>query len=151
MVNLLGIVAGIVSIVGSVYLLFVRFGECRSAEASVKWPSVSGEITANTLKKFGFLRPAFAPFVEYTFKANGQDQTGKRIAYRVLASRDEKEVQAIAKKYPVGAKVKVTYDPAHPQDSVLEPGPEGTKVLTYDVVWAFCAGTFVLLAVFLLP
>ena len=89
------------------------------------------------------LRPAFAPFVEYTFKANGHDQTGKRVAYRVVATRDEKEAQAIAKKYPVGVNVKVTYDPANSQDSVWEPGPEGTKVLTSAVIWLFASAGLV--------
>jgi hypothetical protein len=54
----------------------------------------------------------------------------------VIASRDEKEAQALAQKYSVGMKVKVTYDPANPQDSALEPGPEGAKILTYEVIWS---------------
>ena len=66
----------------------------------MKWPSAPGQITASSAQKFGLWRPAFVPFVEYAFQANGHDQTGKRIAYRVIASRDEKETQAIAKKYP---------------------------------------------------
>jgi hypothetical protein len=142
MLQLIGLIGGVMAIVGAIYFLFVRMGECRSAAASMKWPSASGEIIASLARKFGFLRPAFVPFVEYTFKANGHDQAGKRAAYRVIASRDEKEAQTIAKKYPVSAKVKVTYDPANPQDSVLEPGPEGTKVLTSDVIWLFCVGVF---------
>jgi hypothetical protein len=150
MLQLIGLIGGVIALCGAFYFLFVRFGECRSAEASLKWPSAPGQITASSVKKFGFLRPAFVPFVEYAFKANGHDQAGKRIAYRVIASRDEKEMDAIAKKYPVGAKVKVTYNPADPQDSALEPGTEGTKVLTSDVIWFFCVGTFGILANLLL-
>ena len=150
MLQLIGLIGGVMAIVGAVYFLFVRLGECRSAAASVKWPSAPRRITASSAKKFGFLRPAFVPFVEYTFKANSHDQTGKRVTYRVLATRDEKEAQAFVQKYPVDAKVKVTYDPANPQDSVLEPGPEGTKVLTSDVIWLFCIGVFGVLANLLL-
>ena len=142
MLQLIGLVAGVISIGGLIYFLFVRFGECWSAEASGKWPSAPGQTIKISMPKFGLWRPAFLPVVEYMFHANGHDQTGKRIAYHVLASRDEKEAQAFVKKYPVGAKVKVTYDPANPQDSVLEPGPEGAKVLTYDVIWLFCVGVF---------
>jgi hypothetical protein len=150
MLQLIGLITGVVSIGASIYFLFVRLGECRSGEASAKWPSAPGQITASSMKKFGLWRPVFAPFVEYAFKANGHDQTGKRIAYRVITSRDEKEMQAIAQKYSVGTKVKVTYDPADPQNSALEPGPEGTKVLTYDVIWLFCVGVFCLLTILLL-
>ncbi len=85
----------------------------------------------------------FRALLEYTFKANGHDQTGKRVAYRVVATRDEKEAPAIAKKYPVGVNVKVTYDPANSQDSVWEPGPEGNKVLTSEVIWLFASAVLV--------
>jgi hypothetical protein len=95
-------------------------------------------------------RPAYTPAVEYSFEANDHGQTGKRIAYRVLASRDEKEIQQIVAKYQPGTRVKVTYDPADPQNSVLEPGAQGTKVLTYDVVWLFCVGMFCVLVNLLL-
>jgi hypothetical protein len=144
MVQLIGLIAGVVSVGGAIYFMFVRLRECRSGAASLKWPNAPGQITASSVRKFGLWRPVFAPFVEYAFKANGHDQTGKRIAYRVITSRDEKEMQALAQKYSAGAKVQVTYDSAAPQNSALEPGPQGTKVLTYDVIWFFCVGVFCL-------
>jgi uncharacterized protein DUF3592 len=150
MIQLVGLITGVISIGASIYFLFLRIGECRSAKASVNWPSVPGQINACAVRKFGFLRPAFVPFVEFAFKANGRDQTGKRIAYHVISSRDQKEVDAIAGKYTVGTKVKVTYDPANPQDSALEPGPEGAKILTYEVIWFFCVGVFCVLTNLLL-
>jgi len=150
MLQIIGLVAGIVSLLGSVYLFFIRLGECRSAEASVKWPNALGVVTSSKMNKFGLFRPAYAPFIEYSYEANGHKQTGKRIAYRVLPSRDEKEIQRIVATYPPGAKVKVTYDPADPQNSVLEPGVKGTKVLTYDVVWLFCVGLLCVLVNLLL-
>jgi hypothetical protein len=150
MIQLVGLITGVISIGASIYFLFLRIGECRSAKASVNWPSVPGQINACAVRKFGFLRPAFVPFVEYMFKANGHDQTGKRIAYHVISSRDQKEVDAIAGKYTVGTKIKVTYDPANPQDSALEPGPEGAKILTYEVIWFFCVGVFCVLTNLLL-
>jgi hypothetical protein len=150
MLPLIGLIAGVVSLAGAFYFLFVRIGECRSAEASRKWPGSPGEITASSVRKFGLWRPVFVPIVTYAFKANGHDQAGKRIAYRVIASRAEPEAAAFALRYPLGAKVTVTYDPANPQDSVLEPGPEGTKILTNDVIWFFCAGAFAILVNLLL-
>jgi hypothetical protein len=47
MLQLIGLITGVVSIGASIYFVFVRFGECRSAEASVKWPSAPGQITAS--------------------------------------------------------------------------------------------------------
>lgn len=145
MVQIIGLIGGVISLIGSVYLFFVRLGECRSAEASERWPNAQGQITSSKVNKFGFFRLAYVPAVEYSFAANGHNQSGKRIAYRLLASRDEKKMERVAAKYPSGAKVKVTYDPGDPHNSVLEPGPQGTKVLTYDVVWLFCVGLFCIL------
>lgn len=150
MLQIVGLVAGVISILGSVYLYFIRLGECRSAEASVKWPSTPGQITSSKISKLGLVRPGYVPMVEYSFDANGHKQAGKRIAYRVLASRDEKEIERAVERYPLGAKVKVTYDPANPQNSVLEPGTQGTKVLTADVIWLFCVGLFCVLVNLLL-
>jgi hypothetical protein len=81
MLQLIGLVGGVIAIGGAIYFLYVRLGECRSAKASVKWPSASGQITASSTRKyFDLLRPAFVPLVEYVFKASGQDQTGRRVA-----------------------------------------------------------------------
>jgi hypothetical protein len=81
MLQLIGLVGGVIAIGGAIYFLFVRLGECRSAAPSVKWPSAPGRITASsTSKYFGLSRPAFVPLVEYVFKASGQDPTGKRVA-----------------------------------------------------------------------
>jgi Protein of unknown function (DUF3592) len=143
-------VAGVVAVAGPIYLVYARFGECRSAAASVAWPRATAEITAAGVEKLGLWRPAFLPTASYRFTANGREQTGSRIAFRSLATRDPKEAQASAGQYPMGAKVKVAYDPVDPHDSVLEPGPEGTKVLTFDVIRAFTAGVFVLLVTLLL-
>jgi len=140
MLQTIGLVAGAIPLIGSVYLFFVRLGECRSAEASAHWPSTPGQITSSKVSRSGLIRAAYAPAVKYSFEANGHPQAGNRIAYRVLASRDENEMQQIAGKYQPGSRVKVAYDPGNPQDSVLEPGAQGTKVLTYDVVWLFCVG-----------
>lgn len=52
----------------------------------------------------------------------------------------------ITAKYPAGAKVKVFYNPENPDDNVLEPGPEGTRVFTPDVIWLIAAGAFGILA-----
>ncbi len=150
MLQIIGLVAGVISIVGSVYLLFIRLGECRSAESSVKWPNTPGQITSSKINKLCIIRSGYVPVIEYSFEANGHKQTGKRIAYRELASREETEIERVVEKYPTGVKVKVTYDPADPQNSVLEPGTQGTKVLTYDVVWLFCVGLFCVLVNLLL-
>lgn len=151
MIQIIGLTCGIISFLGGIYMAFIRYGETRSASASVNWPTAQGQMLSISSRKFGFPRPAFVPFAEYTFNANGHEQMGKRIGYRVIACRDEKEIERVVAKYPVGSKVKVTYNPADPRDSSIEPGPAGTRVFTSDVIWLLCVGFFCTGANLLLP
>lgn len=151
MIQIIGLACGIISFFGGIYMAFVRYCETKSAAASVNWPTAQGQMTSITMSKFGFPRPAFVPLAEYTFKANGHEQKGKRIGYRLIASRDEKEIEQVVTKYPAGSKVRVTYNPADPSDSSLEPGAAGTKVFTSDVIWLLCGGIFCTGANLLLP
>lgn len=151
MIQIIGLVCGIISFLGGIYMTFVRYGEARSAAASVNWPTAQGQMLSITVRKFGFPLPAFVPFAEYTFNANGHEQKGKRIGYRVIASRDEKKIEQVIAKYPAGSKVRVTYNPANTKDSSLEPGAAGTKVFTSDVIWLLCVGFFCTGANLLLP
>ncbi len=146
MLQIIGLIAGVISLAGGIFFVFVRRRECESAAASKAWPSAPGRIVSATVRKIGGIRPGYVPVVEYTFEAKGQEIAGKRISYRVLASRDEAEMTRIAAKYPAGARVKVFYDPENTGDNVLEPGPEGTRIFTPDVVWLIAAGVFGILA-----
>lgn len=151
MIQIIGLVCGIISFLGGIYMAFVRYSEARSAAASVNWPTAQGQMLSITMRKFGFPRPAFVPSAEYTFSANSREQKGKRIGYRVIASRDEKEIEQVIAKYPAGSKVKVTYNPDDPRDSSIESGPAGTRVFTSDVIWLLCVGFFCTGANLLLP
>lgn len=79
-------------------------------------------------------------FVEYTFTAGSATFRSDTIS---LGKAPADKVNETLKKYPVGAEVPVFYDPANPEDCVLERDPPASL----GCLWA---GTIVLLTVYTL-
>ncbi len=110
------------------------------AQASLSWPTadgtvVSSELATRTVK----LKKKYCPVVSYTYTVNGTERTSKNIwAMTGDYSSDREQQQAVLDNYPVGATVKVYYDPAQPDVAVLEPG---VTSLVYVVLGA-CGAVF---------
>ncbi|BCU79089.1 DUF3592 domain-containing protein [Luteolibacter sp. LG18] len=60
------------------------------------------------------------PWITYEFQAGGKTVRGERVSIG-MGSADN--VDVVVKRYPVGAEVPVYYDPADPEDAVLERKP----------------------------
>ncbi|MBI3409479.1 MAG: DUF3592 domain-containing protein [Planctomycetes bacterium] len=64
---------------------------------------------------------ARTPLVEYEYQANGKSFRGDRIM--IGGANSESELESVLGQYPLGAKVIVYYNPADPQQAVLERFP----------------------------
>ncbi|MCV9935949.1 DUF3592 domain-containing protein [Boseaceae bacterium BT-24-1] len=87
------------------------------------WVQAQGRITLSTM---GVRRPPAGneigtvvnvPDVAYTFKIGGQDYRGTRVSLGDISGKYAEEALA---RYPAGKTVTVYYDPADPDDCVLE-------------------------------
>ena len=58
--------------------------------------------------------------VRYTYRVNGVDYAGERLAFAPRWQSDGYVVASLAKRYAAGATVDVRYDPNQPWQSVLE-------------------------------
>lgn len=91
---------------------------------SAAWPQATGRITKSTVatrheRPFGrAMRVINFPEVEYEFSADGRKYTGQRIA--IGDDSGGAHIEATLARYPVGASVTVYYDPADPEDCVLD-------------------------------
>jgi len=101
----------------------------RDRQASRNWPSTDGEIiesrphTHNTSEsQVATPNHEWDVNLAYRYTVNGTTYTGRRL--RALGARygSEQEAAAALQAFPVGARIKVYYDPADPQSSVLLPG-----------------------------
>jgi len=98
-------------------------------QASVQWPSVEGVMLVSQPRSqhLNSAEPEGAQHdwvseVRYRYSVNGVSHTGDRLrAFGRRHMSREEAMQELAP-FPVGAKVKVYFDPAKPDSSVLIPG-----------------------------
>jgi hypothetical protein len=119
----LGFVAagGIAAFPFGVYLIVDGCLALRRASAAVRWPRAKGKIESSEVcQSFG--SRYYAPEVTYRYTVDDTDFIGETIqSTRVGFS--ETEAREIAGRYPVGAEVKVRYDPQRPWSCMLELSP----------------------------
>ncbi len=95
----------------------------RRAQASQQWPMVLGRVTgarveANPSDDGG---PTYSPTIRYAYDVGGRMYTNARLAFGGVTNDSNPAVaQRAVARYPAGAIVQVYYNPANPQDAVLE-------------------------------
>jgi len=130
--QLLGIALGTFSTaIGSV-VAYTGLGMVRKAKATMRWPSAEGQIVRSEGVRIlipslssSNRKPVYGPEIEYEYATSGHKITGKNIKTGITGSGDSDGILAnrYLAKYPVGKTVPVFFNPANPQDSILEPGP----------------------------
>ncbi|HYR24700.1 MAG TPA: DUF3592 domain-containing protein [Aquabacterium sp.] len=107
--------------------LFWRAWQIR--QHSPQWPFVEGEITVSrvyTRSQYGAAatdpNQDWLVEVNYRYQVNGQSYTGNRLTAFGRNPVSQQDAEAEIAPFPVGARVKVYYDPAKPSVSVLSPG-----------------------------
>jgi hypothetical protein len=122
---------------------FVPILEVRAAE---RWPSVAGTVITSapalvTSDNEGFYRPD----VHYTYRVGVTDYDGTRLCFGE-PRLSESAAAEMTDRYPARAKVHVHYDPAKPENAVLERrtylGGFGTALM---MVLALAAGAVVMI------
>lgn len=119
---------------GAFILLSVFARLWRDNRAIANWPSVEGRIVSSVIEAFdGGIRrrrvlapteivSSWTPTIDYTFTVAGREYVSRNLRRGTRVGGSEKWAQAIAERYPAGAKVRVLYDPANPEDCCLETG-----------------------------
>jgi len=98
----------------------------RRAAASQAWPAAQGQITAASMHSYtrsdndGNDTTYYEPKIEYTYAVGGQTLTGKRVAFGAAATTNRAKAEQTVGRYTPGAPVAIYYNPARPQDAVLE-------------------------------
>ncbi|HKR57072.1 MAG TPA: DUF3592 domain-containing protein [Gemmatimonadales bacterium] len=110
------------------YMLWRGAGDWQAGSRSSAWPTVAGTVLESRAET-----PArgstYQAHVAYSYKVSGQVYEGDRIGFGMATRGSWQSVQGIIGPYPVGAVVQVHYDPATPDESVLQPGWTGRAVL----------------------
>jgi hypothetical protein len=115
-------------LIGLAALLF-SFAFWRRMSQAGSWPAVPGVITfcgieevfdTDTTSTSSSVAKSYRTNIDYTYTVNGNTYTGHQIKLGMAMSGSKASAQAIADRYPVGAKVEVHYDTANPGDAAIE-------------------------------
>ncbi len=110
---------GFVFIVTNAVFLGILYFTQRKVNAIAKWPSVMGTVKKSTVEyRSSGDGGANYPVVHYSYQAGGQSYE----SHRISPGGEVGGIGAgkVAAKYPVGAFVKVFYNPQNPSEAFLE-------------------------------
>ena len=116
----------IVGLIGFGVLLIGLF-KVRKVRASRSWSHTTGTITKSSVRE-EFTQGSqdspdswtYTPEVGYEFQAEGRTVSGDRIGFDRKGYQKLPDAQAVARRYQVGLRTPVFFDPAKPTDAVLE-------------------------------
>ncbi len=134
MLGVAGIVLTIIGVTG--------FLTCRRAarRPSVEGRVVSSEVTHDSEQVSGQLSWFYTPRIVYEYHVDGERYENSRIAFVEVRDNRPGPAQEKARRFPVGARVEVFYDPSNPQEAVLDRGGMKTAVIL------LCAGPLLAIA-----
>jgi hypothetical protein len=109
------------------FLLYKGQQSRKKVGASQGWPSTQGQIVDTHIDRSmhtdsdGDTDYSYTPRLEYTYEFGGVHYHGKNIYFGLASGyNNQSQAQEIIDRYPVGSEIPVYYDPANPEDSVLE-------------------------------
>jgi len=120
MVNAVLIAFGVIAIVIGAVPYIVQFRQGLRADASKKWPTAAGTVTASALERSPDNKRRYRAAVQYSYRVGGKDYRASRVFWGGNEGR-EKHMASVVETYPAGAKVRVHYDPGDPAEAVLDP------------------------------
>lgn len=96
----------------------------QKALASKSWPTTEGKVTASDVssERDSDGKTMYKAEVRYAYTVNGKSYESDKIKMISSSSSSSGMEQKTAGKYPVGATVKVRYNPSNPGTAVLEAG-----------------------------
>lgn len=116
-------------------LIVYKMGEVRRAS---RWTSAPGRIVASKTRKVSTRQRGGAPSVgnvpdiAYVYTVDGVEHRGKRISIGEIKA-DSPEVEATLERYQVGRTGPVFYNPAKPEEAVLERDPPASPGVMYAI------------------
>jgi hypothetical protein len=135
------------SIIAGGFTLIVGIRSRNRSMETQSWPSTQGVVKSSAVvshPQWGGGR-SFEPVITYEYSVGGQIYKQSRL--RVLGKYWNKEwAKGVTKRYPTGNRVTVYYDPAAPQQAVLEAGREQVGLWT---IFAVALGLVALGSLFL--
>ncbi len=114
------------------------------AVRSTEWPQVDGAVTSSETdvdvqpnSGGRGMNTRYIADVVYRYAVAGQRYSSDQLGFVRVWTGDERDAQSVQRRYPVGARVRVSYDPDDPSVAVLQPGVTRSSVvvLGFGIIW----------------
>jgi hypothetical protein len=98
----------------------------KKAAESLAWPTILGRVTCSQVEVSESSDEdgtsyTYTPHIEYAYILNGLTYTSKQVSFGgVAGTGNTKKSQLVVNQYPLNAVVNVFFNPANPNDAVLE-------------------------------
>ena len=113
---------------------------------SRKWPATAGQIIESQVVVSQGNRIKYTPHVAYRYEAGAKTRTSTDIWLKSYGV-DQAFAEDVVASYPVGAEIKVFFNPQNPAKAVLRPGPNWLLVFWCVLSWGI-TGTGISLLVY---
>jgi len=119
------------------------------AQQSLGWPSVDGKVlesrvVTSTSTDEDSTMEMYKPYVKYEYQVGGVGYTNDKVKVGMaISSSNAKPAQEVVARHSVGSPVKVYFNPANPEDSVLEQKSSNKATLVIGIVFlviGLCGG-----------
>lgn len=124
------------ALIGAGMILWSVYAEHRD-RPSLQWPKVSGTITQCAEIYHSGRHAHYSVDVSYAYIVNGTRFVGNTIARWSPDFGDGRPTGQFVDAHPVRSTVDVYYDPQHPENAVLIPGPDERNRY---LIWGGCIG-----------
>jgi hypothetical protein len=130
--NPAGLAIALVGLIWVAGFYYVHHRAVTKARASETWPTAQGRIvSADVVEEESTDRESgtttwYNPVLGYSYSVAGRELAGTRLRFGNCRSSSRKKAEAMLAPYPVGGTAMVRYNPARPEECVLEsrkPGP----------------------------
>ena len=125
-----GSIAAVLGLIGLLFIVMAVRNRQRAA-ASAQWPQTQGIVTNVGMKtrRESEGDDWYDPQVQYQYGIGEQQYQGNRIAFGSSSTSAHARAEEIINRYAVGTPVVVYYNPAQPQQAVLEPRATGGNII----------------------
>jgi len=120
--------------VGGIYAIYQSIKTRQQVKQIQNWPSTMGRVIDSRVVHGGYdtdkMRRNYVQHVEYEYTVGGVTYRNDQIAPGPRQAHPRRyQARNAANRYPIGATVTVFYNPANPQEAVLEQGTAATTVI----------------------
>ena len=118
------------------------------AARNTEWPQVDGAVTSSQIdvdvqpnSSGNGMTTRYVADVAYRYAVAGQRYSSDQLGFVKVWTGDERDARSVQRRYPVGARVRVSYDPDDPSMAVLQPGvtPSSVVVLGFGIMMSVVA------------